>query len=394
MKQKTIQARSRVIGMDLHPSCFSVSAFSGKNIHDATKLWTHDKVDLSALTRWAERHLEPGDIVVMESGSNSFECCLKLTKLGVQAIVLESFSVGKIGEAYLKTDAVDSVKIAQVYFSGLAKEVWQPDDDCRERREILACYQRAARDGTRAQNRLTGWITQHALKRPEGMTWKSDKAPGWMLRQKNWSASQRMLIESMFADLRHALAQKRALEAHMAEDVMNAPQWMKLLQICGLRHITVFALAAMIGDIARFKNPKKLVAYFGLNPKVNQSGINQKSGRLAHNGRKDARHFLVQGAQFVLRLDPKSNRIARWGQALAYRKGKQVACIAVARKLLTVVWYLLSGFKPEVKEETPHIRIKLAKISRAIGKERLQELGHPKTTHFIDEKMNFVLGTT
>ena len=393
-KQKIIQARSRVIGMDLHPSCFSASAFSGKSIHDATKLWTHDKVDLSALTSWAQRHLEAGDIVVMESGSNSFECSLQLTELGVQAIVLESFSVGKVGEAYLKTDAVDSVKIAQAYLSGLAKEVWQPDASCRERREILACYQRAAKDATRAQNRLTGWVTQHALKRPQGMTWKSPKALEWMLRQKAWTASQRMLIDGMFADLRHALSRKQSLEAYMAEDVMNSPQWMKLLQICGLRHITVFALAAMIGNIARFKNPKKLVTYFGLNPKVNQSGINQKSGRLAHNGRKDARHFLVQGAQAVLKLDPKSNRIARWGQALAYRKGKPTACIAVARKLLTVVWYLLSGFKPEVKEETPHLRIKLAKIGRAIGKERLQELGHEKTTDFIDVKMNFVLGVT
>lgn len=393
-KQKTIQARSRVIGMDLHPSCFSASAFLGKSIHDATKLWTHDKVDLSALTSWAQRHLEPGDIVVMESGSNSFECSLQLTELGVQAIVLESFSVGKVGDAYLKTDAVDSVKIAQAYLSGLAKEVWQPDATCRERREILACYQRAAKDATRAQNRLTGWVTQHALKRPQGMTWKSPKAREWMLRQKAWTASQRMLIDGMFADLHHALSRKKSLEAYMAEDVMNSPQWMKLLQICGLRHITVFALAAMIGNIARFKNPKKLVTYFGLNPKVNQSGINQKSGRLAHNGRKDARHFLVQGAQAVLKLDPKSNRIARWGQALAYRKGKPTACIAVARKLLTVVWYLLSGFKPEVKEETPHLRIKLAKIGRAIGKERLQELGHEKTTDFIDVKMNFVLGGT
>jgi transposase len=226
------------------------------------------------------------------------------------------------------------------------------------------------------------------------MTWKSDKAPGWMLRQKNWSASQRMLIESMFADLRHAMAQKKSLEAYMAEDVMKAPQWMKLLQICGLRHITVFALAAMIGDIARFKNPKKLVTYFGLNPKVNQSGINQKSGRLAHNGRKDARHFLVQGAQSVLKQDPKSNRITRWGQALAFRKGKQVACIAVARKLITAAWYLLSGFKPAVKEATPHIRIKLAKVGCVIGKERLQALGHQKTSDFIEEKMNFVLGVT
>ena len=240
-----MQARSRVIGMDVPSSCFLASAFSGKNVQDATKLWTQDKVDLSALTCWTERHLEPGDIIVMESGSNSFECCLPLTKLRVQAIV------------DLKTDAVDSVKVVQAHLSGLPKEVWEPDETCRERREILACYQRATRDATRTQKRLTGWVTQHGLKRPEGMTWKSPKAPGWKMRQKAWNASQKMLIESMFADLHHARKSKERLEAYMAPDVMNSPQWMKLLQICGLRHSTAFAMAAVIGDIPRFKNPKQ-----------------------------------------------------------------------------------------------------------------------------------------
>jgi transposase len=54
-------------------------------------------------------------------------------------------------------------------------------------------------------------------------------------------------------------------------------------------------------------NPKKLAAYSGLNPKVHQSGINQKSGRLAHNGRNDARHFLVQGAQSGPETRPENN---------------------------------------------------------------------------------------
>jgi transposase len=394
MNKENTQARSRVIGMDLHPSCFSASAFYGTNVQNAKKGWTHDKVELSRLCSWAKHHLEPGDIVVMESGSNSFECCTRLIQLGFRAVVLESFSVGKIGESHLKNDIVDSEKIAKVYLSGLAKEVWQPDELCKERREILAMYQRATRDCTRTQNRLTGWSTQHGLQRPKGMTWKSDKAHGWMLRQRAWTLSQQILIDSMFDDLRHAHGKKKRLEAHMAEELMKSPTWMKVLQICGIRHITAFALAAIIGDISRFKNAKNLVSYFGLNPKVNESGISRKSGRLAHNGRKDARHFLVQGAVAVLRLDPGKNRWARWGQRLAYRRGKHVATIAVARKMLTAVWYLLRGFKPEVTEATSHITIKLGKIAGAIGAQRLPKLGYEKRCDFIEEKVNYVLGAT
>lgn len=394
MKENHPQARSRVIGLDLHPSCFSASAFYGTNVQNAEKIWTHDKVEYARLSRWVKRHLEPGDIVVVESGSNSFDCCARLIEQGIQAVVLESFSVGKIGESHLKNDIVDSEKIARVYLSGLAKEVWQPDDICKERREILAMYQRATCDCTRTQNRLTGWSTQHGLQRPKGMTWKSDKAPGWMLRQRAWTLSQQMLITSMFDDLRHAHEKKKKLGSHMAEELMKSPTWMKVLQVCGIRHITAFALAAIIGDISRFRNAKKLVSYFGLNPKVNESGISRKSGRLAHNGRKDARHFLVQGAQAVLRLDPGKNRWARWGQRLAYRKGKHVACIAVARKMLTAVWYLLRGFKPEVKEANSHITIKLGKIAGAIGAKRLPKLGYEKRGEFIEEKMKYVLGAT
>jgi len=394
MKEDNPQARSRVIGLDLHPSCFSASAFYGTNVQNAKKVWTHDKVEWSQLTRWARKHLQSVDIVVMESGSNSFECCARLLELNIRAVVLESFSVGKIGESHLKNDVVDSEKIAKVYLSGLAKEVWQPDDICKERREILALYQRATCDCTRTQNRLTGWSTQHGLQRPKGMTWKSDKAHGWMLRQRAWTLSQRMLIDSMFEDLRHAHGKKKKLEAHMAEELMKSPTWMKLLQISGIRHITAFALAAIIGDISRFKNAKKLVSYFGLNPKVNESGISRKSGRLAHNGRKDARHFLVQGAQSILRQDPGKNTWARWGQRLAYRKGKHVACIAVARKMLTAAWYLLSGFKPAVKEATNQLKLKIGKIAGAIGKQRLPEIGYKKRSDFIEEKINYVLGTT
>lgn len=388
------QARSRVIGLDIHPSCFSASAFAGRNIQEAKHLWSHDKVDMVDLTRWAKKRLEPTDIIVMEACNNAFECCKDLQTLGFRALVLESYAVGKIGESHLKNDLVDSMKIAQVYLSGLAKEVWQPDEICRERRELLSIYQRATKDCTRVQNRLTAWATQHRLARPVGMSWRSLKAESWMLRQRAWSATQRMLIEGLFADLKHTHSKKSRVEAHIAEIVTSDPILAKVLQICGLRHLCVFALAASVGEISRFKNAKKLVAYLGLNPRVHESGISKKSGRLSNNGRKDIRHFLVQGAHSILKQDPASNRLARWGQSLIYRKGKNIAAIAVARKLVVAAWYLMSGFKAEVNEPTPALKVKLGKIGTVIGKTRLNQLGYPRREDFIQEKMKLVLRAT
>ena len=69
----------------------------------------------------------------------------------------------------------------------------------------------------------------------------------------------------------------------------------------GIREQVAFALAAFIGDVERFATPKKLVAFFGLNPRVSFSGIGGSTGPLTGLGRGDVRALRVQGAQSVLR---------------------------------------------------------------------------------------------
>lgn len=50
-------------------------------------------------------------------------------------------------------------------------------------------------------------------------------------------------------------------------------------------------IMAAIGDISRFNSPQKLVSYFGLNPRVRQSGLGAAHhGRISKIGRSHARH--------------------------------------------------------------------------------------------------------
>lgn len=394
MKKKIMQQRGRVIGMDIHPSCFSAAAVHGRNAMNATVDWTHDHVEIDRLEAWAKRHLRSTDIVVIEAGCNSFETCRRLKAGGIASIVLESFRAGQIAEAYLKTDKVDAVKLAKIYLSGLAKVVWQPNDTCRERREILSSYRKSVADSTRMRNRITSWLTEHGLKKPKTLRWTLPEGKAWLLECREWTGGQRALVNTMIDDLCHAEGKRTTLGGLIADEVMADASLLQLTRICGIRHITAYAIAAVVGDISRFRTAKQLVAYVGLNPKVNDSGITKGARKLAHNGRKDLRALMTQGAQAVLRQNPGGNTLARWGQALAFRRGKCLAIIAVARKMITTVWYLMRGFFSDLIEADAALVRKLNKIAIEIGKETLRKRGYERTSHYASEKLKLLLSST
>ena len=88
---------------------------------------------------------------------------------------------------------------------------------------------------------------------------------------------------------------------------------------------------AAIGDIARFDSPQKLVSYFGLNPRVRQSGLGAAHhGRISKVGRSHARAMLVEAAWAAAKAP---GPLRAFFIRIRARRGHQVAAVAVARKL-------------------------------------------------------------
>jgi transposase len=385
------QEKGRIIGMDIHPTVFSACALENTDARTAAELFMHDRVDMDDLERWYKKNHHPGDLYVMESCNNSFETAKRLKRLGAHVVVLESLRIGQIQKAYLKDDKVDSRKVARVYLSGLAVEVWQPDEKTRERREVLAVYERVKRDSVRCRNRIWSWLTQHGIKKPEGLELTEESGLNWLLQCREWSLRQQLLIRTMHANLVYAQSKRKELKRLMAAEIAEDPELLKLQQLCGLRLIVIYALGAVIGDISRFKNPKRLVAYIGLQPSVKQSGINDRSGGLRHTGRKDLRCLLVQAAHAILRMGPADNPLATWGRAMTYRKSRNVAAIAVARKLTVYIWYLLRGFFTPLQDVSTSFRSKLQKLAVEIGTPMRREMGYKTIRDFIHKKEEILL---
>jgi len=70
----------------------------------------------------------------------------------------------------------------------------------------------------------------------------------------------------------------------------------------GIGEFGALLLASGIGDVGRFSSAKKLCAYFGLVPRVRQSGERCYRGRISKEGTSLLRWYMVQAAWVAVRM--------------------------------------------------------------------------------------------
>lgn len=387
------EERGRVIGLDMHPDSFSGAALPQGEAGVVKPEWLHDHVPQQDLESWLSKYVRVQDVIVIEASGNTFNTVDRIRASGCSAVVLEPVRASQIRKAYCTTDKVSAVKLARVYLSGLAMEVWTPDGKTRERREVLYAHRRAVQDSTRCRNRIRCWLSGFGIRKRKGLKLSDATGLEWSLAQREWSATQRFLMEVMFHDLWGAEQRRKLLKQLMAEEVSKDPELLQLVRLFGINAIGAYALGAAVGDIHRFRTPKKLVAYLGLSPRVNRSGITHKDGGSIRWGNTEIRRILIQAAQALLRYDAKTS-LHGWALKLKYRKGTNLAAFAVARKLVVASWYVMKGIYVPVQDTTEHLKRKLEELGKIIGSDRVRNLGYLHTGDFRDKKLQIIMGDT
>jgi len=110
-------------------------------------------------------------------------------------------------------------------------------------------------------------------------------------------------------------------------------------------------MLAEIGDISRFGSARKLASRAGLTPTVRGSDRTVRHGHISGQGPAWLRWVLNQAAQTARR----SPEFAAAYPDIAKRRGKKIATIAIARKLLTRAWHLLADMQA-TNTTTPLLR--------------------------------------
>ncbi len=331
------------------------------------------------------------DLIVLEASGDSFQIVRDLESIDRKAVVVESCQMGKLKEYHASNDKISTVRIGKAFLSGMAKEVWVPDLKTQERRDLFLAHEKVVKRTTQMTNRIKSYLSDNGvrLKAGKGLCTQKSAIRG----AKDWAARPRQLVEGMFMELEYAHQQRAHWKSLIAQEVLEDPTLLSMVRLCGVRDGVAFAPGAIIGDITRFADPKKLVNYVGLNPAFDDSGNNKWEGGIGGHGRKDLRALLMESAQSILRS--KSHPMAKWGKKLLARKGSSnLAVAAIAPKLTVAIWYLMNGRWTPFEELDAKMSAKLGKMITHVGQEGLKALGKTRTDLRIAARENLQNGRT
>ena len=167
----------------------------------------------------------------------------------------------------------------------------------------------------------------------------------------------------------------KLIEGRIREALQSKSREQQILtSIPGVGFIGASTLIAEIGDIHDFEDADKLAKWAGLTPSVYQSANVTRTGSITKQGSRHIRWILVELAHVAIR---SPGRIRTFFERLMPKKGYKKAIVAVARKMLRIVWHLLVNNEVYVDEMPRSKQVKLPKLPatiQKIGINRLIEL--------------------
>jgi transposase len=131
------------------------------------------------------------------------------------------------------------------------------------------------------------------------------------------------------------------------------PEAARLMQPKGVGALTALAFLLLVGDPTRFSHSRDAGPYFGLIPKLDDSGESQPQLRISKAGDELGRRLLVSAAQYILGPFGPDCDLRRHGLKIAARGGKNAkkrAAVAVARKLAVLLhklWVSGAEYDPD-----------------------------------------------
>jgi transposase len=130
-----------------------------------------------------------------------------------------------------------------------------------------------------------------------------------------------------------------AADRRLAALVAADPAMTLLATAPSIGPITASAIVATADDVRRFASAHQFEAFLGLVPGEYSSGERRRIGRITKAGNVRVRYLLVEAGWRILRTKDADLAVLRaWGLAIAARRGKSIAAVALARRLAGILY--------------------------------------------------------
>ena len=235
-----------------------------------------------------------------------------------------------IAEAKIKTDAGDSEALAHLLRTNLLPTSYVPPKRVRELRDLVRLRTYLVRERARFKHKIRSELLKRGIKVLSNPFTKRSRPS---LKKLNI----RTVNESL-AIMKSLDERIRRLSKRIEKEAKQIEETKLLMTIPGVSYFSALTISAEIGDVSRFPDEEKLCSYAGLVPSVHQSGSIRRYGGITKQGSSILR-WIVQECLWVhLRYD---THITRFFFRFAWRKGKKIAAVAAARKLLVAMYWML-----------------------------------------------------
>lgn len=291
------------------------------------------------LKSFFEKYVDKKTIVAVEASGSTRWVYDLLTRMGIDVYVVNPNKVKAIADSKRKTDKIDAKILSELLRIGaLPERVIMAEGRDRELRDLIQARFQVIKGYTNLMNYLRGLLRQEGVRMPAREFRKSEYAA--RLAKQRLPGHIQEIITRYADTISGMLKEKDKLEAKIKQYHTKDIELIKTIP--GMGEISSRTIQAAIGDIKRFKHAKQLTSYCGLVPTVYASGERVEYGHITREGRSEVRRVGVQCAHALLRSKAlESQPLRKWWLHIARRRGIKTAVVALARKLITITFYVL-----------------------------------------------------
>lgn len=257
---------------------------------------------------------------------------------GLRFVLAHPAKVKLIAQTVKKTDRVDARILAELLARNYIPEAYLPTKEERQDRSLVRSHAWLAKEIRRAKTRVRSVLNRHNWRYEGGAKGLFTQAGREWLEGLGLETGEKMEVTTALILLDAAEGERKRADQEIGKRARANPEIKRLRTIPGVGPLTALALLAILGDLSRFSSLDQIVAFVGVCPSVNQSGKRCHLGHITRAGDGFVRGLLVEAAWRLVRYDPHWHELFA---GLAKRRGKKIAIVGIARRLLRVAVSML-----------------------------------------------------
>jgi transposase len=257
-----------------------------------------------------------------------------LEEAGYELHLAHPLRTKAIAAARVKTDAVDARTLAHLLRADLLPEAYVAPRELRDLRDLLRHRVALTRMRSALKQRVGAILAKHGVQRPYSNLFGLGGLR--FLEELELRQGPRRRLDSLLALIADFDREIDRTSAEIDQRAKADPYVEVLCQIRGVGRYIAMLVIAEVGDIARFPSARHLCAWAGLTPTVRSSDGKARLGHITGQGSPALRWALVEAAQHSAR---GGGPLRQAYERITKRRGKSVAKVAVARKILTLCFY-------------------------------------------------------